>query len=281
MTSQETAAGAPRPGVAQIFDGLAPDYDQAGVAWFGPIAARLVELLAPQPGERALDIGAGRGAVTFPLSDAVGPSGQVTAIDISAEMIRLLGQDAATRGVANLRAAHGEATAASLGEADFDVAAASLVLFFCPDPEATLRQWLGLVRPGGRLGITTFGPQDEIWRRVDSVFEPYLPQQLLDARTSGRRGPFASSEALVSLFEQCGAVGITSQEEPVEVALPDADAWRRWSMTLGQRQMWAAVPADQQDGVFHQAAETLEQARGADGLIHLSQQVRYTLCRVA
>src|SRR4051794_32965886 len=67
-----------RAGVAALFDQLATGYDQGGVPWFGPIGARLVELTGPQPGDHALDIGAGRGAATFPLLEAGGPPGPVT-----------------------------------------------------------------------------------------------------------------------------------------------------------------------------------------------------------
>jgi protein-L-isoaspartate O-methyltransferase len=63
--------------IAKIFDGAAPTYDSVGVAWFRPIAERLVHELAPVPGEQALDVGCGRGAVLFPLAEAVGPTGHV------------------------------------------------------------------------------------------------------------------------------------------------------------------------------------------------------------
>ena len=59
--------------VARLFAELAPVYDSSGVEFFGPMARRLVELLAPRPGERALDIGCGRGAASLPLAEAVGP----------------------------------------------------------------------------------------------------------------------------------------------------------------------------------------------------------------
>ena len=86
-----------RAGVAALFDQLAHGYDRGGVPWFGPIDARLVELTAPRPGDRALEVGAGRGAATFPLVDAVGPTGHVTAVDLSPAMARHLRSEAELR----------------------------------------------------------------------------------------------------------------------------------------------------------------------------------------
>lgn len=63
----------PRHKVARLFDQLAPQYDRGPVPWFGPIAERLVALVAPTPGESVLDVGCGRGAVTFRLDEAVAP----------------------------------------------------------------------------------------------------------------------------------------------------------------------------------------------------------------
>ncbi len=156
-----------RTAVAGLFDQLAPGYDQGPVPWFRPIAARLVDLVAPAAGESALDIGAGRGAATFPLCDRVGPEGRVTAVDLSAGDGRAPRAPTPDAGAPRCCAHRsGEARADLLPDAPYDVVTASLVLFFDPDPEATLREWLRLVRPGtGRLGLSTFGPVDDAWRR--------------------------------------------------------------------------------------------------------------------
>src|SRR5262249_46490595 len=65
--------------------------------WNGPAVARWITrqepmdaALAPvQPGDRVLDIGCGSGATSIALARLVGPTGQVTGIDVSGSMIEL------------------------------------------------------------------------------------------------------------------------------------------------------------------------------------------------
>ncbi len=270
-----TEAGDVTARVARLFDELATDYDRSGVDFFAPIATRLVELLEVRPGERALDLGCGRGAVTLPLATAVG-GGQVTALDISPAMVSLT-RDAAPP---NVEVACQDASAPDLPERSYDVVASSLVLFFLPEPTDALARWLQLVRPGGRIGISTFGPQDEVWTAVDDLFLPYLPPGMLDPRTVGSRGPFASDAAMEALFLGCGATAVRTVGEDLPVVFADAEAWRAFTLSVGQRAMWRHVPAEAQPRLFADAAALLERARGEDGRITLRQQVRYTLATV-
>ncbi|GAA2482735.1 class I SAM-dependent methyltransferase [Terrabacter carboxydivorans] len=264
-----------RAGVAALFDQLAPGYDQGTVPWFRPIGRRLVELTAPHPGDRALDVGAGRGAATFPLASAVGPGGHVTAVDLSPAMALHLRDEAESRGLP-VEVVVGEASPQTLPVGGFDALVASLVLFFDPQPDETLTGWVHLVRPGGRIGLSTFGPTDAAWSAAEAVLLAYAPQQLLDARTTGRTGPFTSTTSMAALLEACGASGVDSHDEPLEVTLPDADAWRAWTMTLGLRQLWAAVPDAELPGAMARIASALEPDRGEDDQLRLTQQVRYT-----
>ncbi|SDB91774.1 Methyltransferase domain-containing protein [Raineyella antarctica] len=271
---------AQRARVAGLFDQLAPGYDQGPVPWFRPIAARLVDLLDPRAGESALDIGAGRGAATFPLCAAVGSAGRVVAVDLSPAMADLLRADADRAGVTNLDVRVGEAGPPTVDDGPYDVVAASLVLFFDPDPAQTLRSWLRQVRPGsGRIGISTFGPQDDAWQRAEAVLLATAPPGMADARTSGTQGPFASTGSLATFFEDCGATDVESHDEPLEITLTDVRAWRAWTMSLGMRQFWDLVPPDALPDILDRAGRILEQDRGEDGLLHLTQQVRYTTAR--
>lgn len=269
-------ADRPGPTVAKVFDAVAETYDQSGVAFFRPVAARLVDLLRPVAGERALDIGCGRGAATAPLARAVGPDGRVTAIDASPAMVAATRQLVDEAGWSHVEVEVGDATdLGALGD-DFDVVASSLVLFFLPAPDAALAGWVGRLAPGGRIGLTTFGPLDEATAALDDLLVPHQPPALQDARTSGMAGPFASDAGMEDLLSAAGARAVRTVVEPAVLEFPDVGTWFRFSMATGQRAMWQNIAEEDRPAVLEQAATILDATRDG-GPARLVWQMRYTL----
>jgi ubiquinone/menaquinone biosynthesis C-methylase UbiE len=263
--------------VAAVFDRVADTYDAVGVPWFAPIAEGLVAEMCPTPGERALDIGTGRGAALWPLAHAVGATGHVTGLDLADRMVTATRLEAAERGLTTVDLLTADAGTPELPEASFDLAVASLVLFFLPDPPAALRAWRALLVPGGRLGVSTFGSRDALWEQLDDVFTPFLPPQLLDARTSGTRGPFASDAGVEELITSAGFSDVRTAHLEQTVTFVDVEQWRLWSWSHGQRTHWDAVPHEHLADVLAAAAERLEAARDSTGTFTLTQQVRFTV----
>jgi ubiquinone/menaquinone biosynthesis C-methylase UbiE len=262
-------------GIAGVFDRAADTYDDVGVAWFRPIALGLAEQLAVTAGERVLDVGCGRGALLAPLAGAAGPTGRVLGIDLAPRMVSRTAED--FRHVPQVEVRVADAAAPGLPPSSFDVIGSSLVLFFLPDPAAAVASWTEILADGGRLGVTTFGPQDERWREVDEIFTPYLPQRMLDARTSGQRGPFASDDGVERLLRDGGLTGVRTAHRLVEAAFRDAEHLLEFSWSHGQRAMWESVPEHELPALRQRM---LEMARGfADpsGGFSFTQQVRYTL----
>lgn len=260
-------------GIAGVFDRAADTYDRVGVPWFAPIAQGLVEELDVQPGERVLDVGCGRGAALVPLARATGPGGHALGVDLSPRMVERTAADVADLPWVQVRV--GDASAPELPPASYDVVASCLVLFFLPDPQAATRAWTELLVAGGRLGATTFGPQDDRWKRVDDLFTPFLPPQMQDARTSGRRGPFASDEGVEELLRSAGLEDVRTARRTVRATFADPQQWLDFSWSHGQRAMWEAVPQEQHDDVRDQAFALLD---GWDDL-SFEQDVRHTLGR--
>jgi ubiquinone/menaquinone biosynthesis C-methylase UbiE len=264
------------PSVAQIFDMLADVYDQTGVTFFGPVGEQLVALLDPIAGERCLDIGCGRGAATIPLARAVGPSGRVDALDVSARMVDGVRALADSAGLANIRVEVGDAADLSGYETGYDVVASSLVLFFLRDPGTALRGWVDRLGPGGRIGLTTFGTLDEPTRAIDALLQPFAPAQLRDPRTAGEESLFATDAGMETLLDAAGAREVRTVTRSTVVEFADVAAWQRFAMSTGQRAMLINVPEADLPGLLAQIGAILESTR-QDGPCRLVWQMRYTL----
>ena len=260
--------------VRHMFDTVATDYDQSGVAFFQPIAARLVGLLDVHQGEDALDLGCGRGAVTVRLAEA---GARVTAADLSPVMVALTREAVAGHDVTVLEM---DATRPTLPEESFVVLTSSLVLFFLPDPGDALARWLRLLRPGGRFGVTTFGRPDPTFEALGDLFEPFIPKELLDPLNErDMDDPFASAETLTALAEAAGGSDVRVVEEALPVEFADVHAWQRWTMSTGQRMFWGRMDDAQRADTMARAEELVESVRGEDGRAVLHMDIRCTLGR--
>ena len=262
--------------VRATFDTIADDYDQSGVPFFGPIAEGLVDALAPRQGERGLDIGCGRGAVTSLLARAVLPTGAVDAIDLSPAMVEHTRALLAAQGH-DARVEVMDAGDPALPASSYDVIASSLVLFFLPDPATALARWVDLLAPGGRIGLATFGQEHPAWSAVNALFRPWLPPAMLDPMALDPDDPFSSDAGMETMLREAGASDVRTVTLRVPVPWGDVEGWKAFSMSTGQRAMWAMVPADERDGLEARAAQILADARDDSGRVVIWQDLRYTL----
>ena len=104
---------------------------------------------------------------------------------------------------------------------------------------------------------------------------------MLDARTSGTRGPFASDAGVEELLGAAGLVDVRTATRTVVASFRDADQLLDFSWSHGQRAMWEAVPEPQRPEVQHQIRALVREAADDSGRFEFSQQVRYTLGRRA
>jgi ubiquinone/menaquinone biosynthesis C-methylase UbiE len=265
--------------IAGVFDRSADTYDHVGVPYFGPIAERLVRSVVPALGDRALDLGCGRGAALFPLAEAVGRCGWVTGIDLAPNMVEATRSDVERRGLHQVEVRLMNACDPALDPRSYDVAVASVVLFFMPDPVAALRAWRDLLVPGGRLAISTLGNRDSNWDHVNDAFRPYLSAALGDALDGVAADLFAGDASVAELMAEAGYGDIESSSFEIEAAFADSEHWHEWSWSHGQRAMWEAVPEALRDLVRDEAAARLECCRESDGVIRLHQPVWITVAK--
>lgn len=114
---------------------------------------RLRDALAPEPGERLLEVGPGTGFYTLPVAEWLGPSGRLDVVDVQQAMLDHTLRAASKRGVENVAAAQADARTLPFADATFDGAFLVTVLGEIPDQDAALRELHRVVRPGGRLVV--------------------------------------------------------------------------------------------------------------------------------
>jgi SAM-dependent methyltransferase len=177
---------------------LAETYDRVSDVQFEG-GKRLVERLGLEEGARVLDIGCGTGRLTRWIGERLGPKGSVVGVDPLEERI----------GIAR---SHGGAVRFEVGQAEdlgafedasFDAVCMSSVFHWVADKAKALAEIRRVLRPGGRVGVTTSPHELARAGTVALVLQPLLQRRPyaghvdLSALTFGKRG--CTSTDLVSL----------------------------------------------------------------------------------
>jgi SAM-dependent methyltransferase len=115
-----------------------------------PAHDALVAALAPNPGQRWLDVATGTGAVAIRAARA---GAHVTAVDIAPRMLATAKRLTAAAAL-RVRFDLGDAERLPYGDAAFDVVSSAQGVIFAHDPRAAARELARVCRPGGRLGLT-------------------------------------------------------------------------------------------------------------------------------
>jgi ubiquinone/menaquinone biosynthesis C-methylase UbiE len=113
----------------------------------------LREVLAPEPGERVLEVGPGTGYYSLDVARWISPGGTLDVLDIQEEMLDHTVRRARERGISNVVPRRGDAQGLPYPDATFDAAYLNFVLGEIPDGDAALRELRRVLKPGGRLVV--------------------------------------------------------------------------------------------------------------------------------
>jgi len=114
----------------------------------------IVDHLGLERGMSVLDAGCGPGRVTLPLAEAVGPQGEVVALDVQDEMLARVHEKVDAAGLENVRYLQAELGGGRLPANAFDRAVLVSVLGEIPHQAAALRELYDALKPGGILSVT-------------------------------------------------------------------------------------------------------------------------------
>jgi hypothetical protein len=134
-----------------------------------------------------------------------------------------------------------------------------------------------LLTPGGRLGCTTFGAQDENFDAAMKVIGSYVPNAM--PPRGERQGPFASREGISELLIANGYEPPEFDEVSYESRFTDPDHWLSWVWSHGGRYTLESVPEERRAAALDAGKQRFAAARTPAGDYLINTEIRFTIAR--
>jgi SAM-dependent methyltransferase len=216
----------------------------------------VLERLAPQDGDRFLDLACGTGAVAERASAA---GADVTGIDLAPALIETAQERAESLGL-SIDYAVGDAENLHVPDASFDKLASTCGIMFAPDHEAVAGELARVTKPGGRIALANWTPTGGL-AKMFAVMAPYQP-------APPPSSPFAwGDEARVT--ELLGEAFELQLEEHVStLRVPSGEAyWELFSTSYGPTKTLADSLGERREDLHRDWVEFFETNYRANGEI--------------
>jgi SAM-dependent methyltransferase len=227
------------------------------------IHEHLVAELAPQSGERWLDVATGTGGVAVCAARA---GANVTGSDLAPVLIETAKRLAAEEGL-DIHYEVGDAEQLPYEDGSFDIVSSSFGAMFAPDHEAVVRELARVCRSGGRLGLATWDPDGGVgdFFRMMAQFQPPLPDGAGNPMDWGRE------EHVRGLLESDFDLRFLHADD-VQEGESGEQLWQLFVTSFGpMKTLYAMLDEPRREGLHGAYVEHMEQYR-ADGRIEAPRQ---------
>jgi ubiquinone/menaquinone biosynthesis C-methylase UbiE len=235
-----------------MFQAPAEIYDRFVGRYSSALARGMCTATEIRPGQRALDVGCGSGALLETLAAIVGEENAV-GVDPSEPFL-----EAARAKVPGARLVVGSAEALPFGDAEFDAALAQLVINFLDDPKAGVAEMTRVTRPGGVVAACVWDYSGGM-TLLRTFWESALAVDPEGAKARmEHQMPFARPEELEQLWSS-GLTDVTVSPIDIEASYHDFDdLWTPFLGGVGPAGSYAAsLEADAQSRLADEFARRL------------------------
>lgn len=213
-----------------VFNSASDYFDDPALSFWDRFGQRTIDRLSLRNGDRVLDVCCGSGASAIPAALSVGATGKVLGIDIAESLLQLGRNKSKLQGLENIEFQYGDFENLGLPNESFDAIVCVFGIFFVPDMVEAIRELWRMVRPGGKLAITSWGkdvfePANQIFWNAVEAERPDLVKKF----TPWDR--ISDPVSLQSLLEAGGATQVEVFAEADTHELTSPEDW--WTMVLG------------------------------------------------
>jgi len=234
---------------ALTYNTAADYFDHPVSSFWHCFGRQTIERINLRAGELVLDVCSGSGGSALPAAEQVGPDGKVIAVDLAERLIALAQAKAVSRKLKNMEFRVADMLDLGYPDASFDAVVCVFGIFFVPDMLAAVSELWRMVKPGGKLAITTWGP--DLFEPASSAFWDAIGNARPDLQRSFN--PWDRISTPSGLREMFAEVGIHADNILAESGThPLESPYDWWSIAMGSGYRGTLAQLD---------SETFEQVR--------------------
>jgi ubiquinone/menaquinone biosynthesis C-methylase UbiE len=231
----------------------------------------LLDQIGPRPGQTILEVAAGPGETGFLVAERVGAEGHLISTDLSPRMIEAARRGAEARGLTNVEFRVMDAQQLDLPDASVDGVLSRFGVMLMPEPGRALHEARRVLRDGGRLAYSVWGPPDHNPWLTTFVGAIAQSGHAPPGDPFGAGGPFslAAAETNRELLAAARFSDVRVEEIESAFRFDDVDGyWNLQSQVAGPvAVLLASLPADAVQDIRTALEPAVEPFRSDGGLV--------------
>jgi ubiquinone/menaquinone biosynthesis C-methylase UbiE len=149
------------------------------------VTEAFVEYARPLPEMRVLDLASGTGEPGISLAQRVGPRGSVTAVDQSAELLKIAAERARDKNLLNFTTQQADAHQLPFADKNFDLATCRFGVMFFSDAKQALGELRRVLKPDSRACFAAWGPMEQpYWQTTMKIVHRHVGGPMLQPGAS-------------------------------------------------------------------------------------------------